>query len=263
MLVAWQSSRYGTSTNATARRSPSTTCRSPSSRARSSASWGRTARARPPRSSASRGCARPTVARCASSGSTRERTGRTLRELVGVQLQESALPEKTQGRARHSSSTPPSTATPPTRDDLLAELGLTAQRDTPLQEALRRPEAAAVDRPGTGRQAADRRARRADHRARPAGPPRRVGPRSRPIRDRGVTVLLVTHFMEEAERLCDRIAVIDAGRVVAIDTPAGLVAGVCAETAAAVPPLGSRSTTGCSPTCPRCARSPTTAARSP
>jgi len=37
------------------------------------------------------------------------------------------------------------------------------------------------------------------------------------IRDRGVTVLLVTHFMAEAERLCDRIAVIDAGRVIAAD----------------------------------------------
>src|SRR5690606_150909 len=35
------------------------------------------------------------------------------------------------------------------------------------------------------------------------------------IRDRGVTVLLVTHFMEEAERLCDRLAVIDGGRLVA------------------------------------------------
>jgi ABC-2 type transport system ATP-binding protein len=46
------------------------------------------------------------------------------------------------------------------------------------------------------------------------------------IRDSGVTVVLVTHFMEEAERLCDRIAVIDAGRVVAIDTPAGLVASL-------------------------------------
>jgi ABC-2 type transport system ATP-binding protein len=48
------------------------------------------------------------------------------------------------------------------------------------------------------------------------------------IRDRGVTVLLVTHFMEEAERLCDRLALLDAGRLVAIDTPAGLVARVAA-----------------------------------
>ncbi|GAA2506573.1 ABC transporter ATP-binding protein [Streptomyces gobitricini] len=43
------------------------------------------------------------------------------------------------------------------------------------------------------------------------------------VRARGVTVLLVTHFMEEAQRLCDRIAVIDKGRVAALDTPAGLI----------------------------------------
>ncbi|WP_282090768.1 ABC transporter ATP-binding protein [Streptomyces tendae] len=43
------------------------------------------------------------------------------------------------------------------------------------------------------------------------------------IRAGGVTVLLVTHFMEEAQRLCDRIAVIDRGRVAALDTPAGLI----------------------------------------
>jgi ABC-2 type transport system ATP-binding protein len=44
------------------------------------------------------------------------------------------------------------------------------------------------------------------------------------VRDRGVTILLVTHFMEEAERLCDRVALIDSGRVVALDNPAGLIA---------------------------------------
>jgi len=44
------------------------------------------------------------------------------------------------------------------------------------------------------------------------------------VRDRGVTVVLVSHFMEEAERLCDRVAVIDGGRVIALDTPARLVA---------------------------------------
>jgi ABC-2 type transport system ATP-binding protein len=49
------------------------------------------------------------------------------------------------------------------------------------------------------------------------------------IRERGVTVVLVTHFMEEAERLCDRIAVVDSGRVIAIDTPAGLVSRVQSE----------------------------------
>ncbi len=44
------------------------------------------------------------------------------------------------------------------------------------------------------------------------------------VRDQGVTIVLVTHFMEEAERLADRVALIDAGRLVAVDTPAGLVA---------------------------------------
>src|SRR5579863_8688925 len=42
------------------------------------------------------------------------------------------------------------------------------------------------------------------------------------MRQRGVTILLVTHFMEEAERLCDRVALIDNGRIVALDSPAGL-----------------------------------------
>ncbi|MDN5932309.1 MAG: ABC transporter ATP-binding protein [Pseudonocardia sp.] len=46
------------------------------------------------------------------------------------------------------------------------------------------------------------------------------------VRDAGVTVVLVTHFMEEAQRLCDRLAVIDEGRVVALDSPAGLVAAL-------------------------------------
>ena len=42
------------------------------------------------------------------------------------------------------------------------------------------------------------------------------------VRDRGVTIVLVSHFMEEAERLCDRVALIDKGRVVVLDTPAAL-----------------------------------------
>ena len=49
------------------------------------------------------------------------------------------------------------------------------------------------------------------------------------IRDDGVTVVLVTHFMEEAERLADRVAVIDGGRLVAIDTPAALVTRTAPE----------------------------------
>jgi ABC-2 type transport system ATP-binding protein len=42
------------------------------------------------------------------------------------------------------------------------------------------------------------------------------------VRNRGITIILVTHYMDEAERLCDRVALIDRGRVVAIDSPNGL-----------------------------------------
>ncbi len=49
------------------------------------------------------------------------------------------------------------------------------------------------------------------------------------VRDRGVTILLVTHFMDEAERLCDRLVVIDEGRIVAQGTPAALVDGLSDE----------------------------------
>ena len=53
----------------------------------------------------------------------------------------------------------------------------------------------------------------------------------RAIRDRGKTVLLTTHLMEEAERLCDRVAIIEKGRVIDIGTPAGLVRKYCPEQA--------------------------------
>ena len=49
------------------------------------------------------------------------------------------------------------------------------------------------------------------------------------VRDRGVTIVLVSHFMEEAERLCDRVALIDSGRVVVVDTPAALAERVETE----------------------------------
>jgi ABC-2 type transport system ATP-binding protein len=46
------------------------------------------------------------------------------------------------------------------------------------------------------------------------------------LRDEGVTVFLTTHYLEEAERLCDRVAILVRGRIVALDTVAGLRAGV-------------------------------------
>ena len=46
------------------------------------------------------------------------------------------------------------------------------------------------------------------------------------LRDEGRTVLLTTHYMEEADQLCDRIAIVDHGRIVALDTPTGLKRGL-------------------------------------
>jgi ABC-2 type transport system ATP-binding protein len=49
------------------------------------------------------------------------------------------------------------------------------------------------------------------------------------FRRRGGTTLLTTHYMDEAERLCDRVAVMDRGRIIALGTPAQLIAGLGAE----------------------------------
>ena len=50
------------------------------------------------------------------------------------------------------------------------------------------------------------------------------------LRDRNqITILLTTHYLDEAERLCDRIAIIHAGRIVALDTPSALMAGLGRE----------------------------------
>lgn len=45
----------------------------------------------------------------------------------------------------------------------------------------------------------------------------------REVRDRGVTVIMTTHYMDEAELLCDRVAVMDEGKIIALDTPKSLI----------------------------------------
>ncbi|BCJ55627.1 multidrug ABC transporter ATP-binding protein [Actinoplanes sp. NBRC 14428] len=149
-----------------------------------------------------------------------------LRRLVGVQLQESRLPEKMAVREAlelFSAFYPD----PADWRRLAAELGLDGKLGTRFGKLsggqkqrlsialalLGNPRIAILDELTTG---LDPQARRDTWDL--------IGA----VRDRGVTVVLVTHFMEEAERLCDRIAVIDAGVVVAVDTPAGLVERVSA-----------------------------------
>jgi ABC-2 type transport system ATP-binding protein len=49
------------------------------------------------------------------------------------------------------------------------------------------------------------------------------------VRKEGKTILLTTHYMEEAEKLCDRVAIIDYGKIIALDTPRGLIEQLGAE----------------------------------
>jgi len=43
------------------------------------------------------------------------------------------------------------------------------------------------------------------------------------VRERGATVVLTTHYMDEAEELCERVAIIDSGEILTLDTPAALI----------------------------------------
>jgi ABC-2 type transport system ATP-binding protein len=145
-----------------------------------------------------------------------------LHQLVGAQLQVSALPAKLRVgeiidmyRSFY--------AEPADADELVEALGLDAkmgayyrslsggqrQRLAVVLALIGRPKVAVLDEMTAG----------LDPEAR-----REAWGLIEGVRDRGVTVILVTHFMEEAERLCDRVAFIDRGRIVALDTPARLAA---------------------------------------
>src|SRR5262245_17333050 len=115
---------------------------------------------------------------------------------------------------------------PASPDALLEAVGLTTQpsaaygslsggQKQPLSIALAfvgQPRAVVLDEPTAGLDPAGR---------------REVWDLLARTRARGLTILFVTHDLEEAERLCDRVALISGGRLVALDTPAGLVARTC------------------------------------
>ena len=145
-----------------------------------------------------------------------------LRRHVGVQLQESMLQDRitvAEALTLFASFYP----NPARAEQLMDELGLTASARKPYAKLsggqkqrlsialalIGNPKVAILDELTTG----------LDPQAR-----RETWQLVSQVRDRGVTILLVTHFMDEADRLCDRIAVIHRGRVAAIDTPAGLTA---------------------------------------
>jgi ABC-2 type transport system ATP-binding protein len=145
-----------------------------------------------------------------------------IRALVGVQLQESALPPRLKvGEAVRLFAS--FYANPLDPDELLESLGLKQfansafkslsggqkQRLSIALALVGNPRLAILDELTTGLDPEARRETR--------------GLIER-MRDRGVTVILVTHFMDEAETLCDRLALIDRGTVRALDTPEALAA---------------------------------------
>ena len=118
---------------------------------------------------------------------------------------------------------------PARREEVLRMVGLWDRRADPVADLLRRHAAAARDRARPAALAAGALPRRADDRPRPADPRHRSGTTSRELhRTEEITVFVTTHYMDEAEH-CDRIAIMNEGRIVALDTPDALKAQVGAD----------------------------------
>lgn len=140
---------------------------------------------------------------------------------VGAQLQESALPDRITVREAVDlfASFYPSTADP---EALLDQWDLTNKHDAPFEDLsggqkqrlfvalalMHNPELVVLDEISTG-----------------LDPEARQSTRTllREVQASGTTVLLVTHFMDEAQALCDRVAMLNQGQCVALDTPAVLI----------------------------------------
>jgi len=150
-----------------------------------------------------------------------------IRERVGMQLQQSNLPDRMkvwEALDLYASFYPK----PVDWKKLLTQLGLEEKRNTSFAKLsggqkqrlfialalLPDPQLIFLDELTTG----------LDPQARHA-----IWDLVRDVRERGTTVYLTTHFMEEAEHLCDRVAVLDHGRIVALDTPANLIRNLEAE----------------------------------
>lgn len=150
-----------------------------------------------------------------------------LRERIGVQLQSAALPDRI--RVWEALDLFASFYQRPADwHSLLEQMGLAEKRDAYFAKLsggqkqrvfialalINNPDLAFLDELTTG---LDPQARRA------------MWDQVRAIRQRGTTVFLTTHFMEEAERLCDRVAIIDRGKIVALAPPQDLIDSLGAE----------------------------------
>lgn len=174
------------------------------------------------------GLRRPTSGTIDVLGEDPSRPSARWRERIGVQLQTAALPPKiTVNEAMALFASMYSDPADPTQ--LLHELGIAAkgrsyvdklsggqrQRVFIALALLGKPDVVFLDELTT---ALDPQARLA------------MWDVVRSIRQGGATVVMTTHYMEEAEALCDRVAVIDAGRLIALDTVPGLIASIAKGT---------------------------------
>jgi ABC-2 type transport system ATP-binding protein len=149
------------------------------------------------------------------------REGKKLRQCTGIQLQQSNLPDRMrvwEALDLYASFYPKTVDW----NELLVQLGLEEKRNSFFSKLsggqkqrlfialslLPDPQIVFLDELTTG----------LDPQARHA-----IWDLVRDVRLRGKTVFLTTHFMEEAERLCDRVAILDHGRIVALDTPPALI----------------------------------------
>ncbi len=153
--------------------------------------------------------------------------GQTLRKRIGTQLQQSNLPDRMKVWEALDLYASFYTHTVDW-NELLVQLGLEEKRNTYFSKLsggqkqrlfialalLHDPQLIILDELTTG---LDPQARRA------------IWDLVSEVRARGRTVILTTHFMEEAEHLCDRIAILDQGKVIALDTPAALIRALGVE----------------------------------
>ena len=151
-----------------------------------------------------------------------------LQERIGVQLQQAQLQKRIKVKEAVQLWASLYRKKPATGDVLLEQLGLADKRDAWFMTLsggqkqrlfialalVNDPEVVFLDELTTG---LDPQARRA------------IWDLVRGIRERGKTVFLTTHLMEEAERLCDRVAIIEHGRIIDIDSPQRLVDRHCPE----------------------------------
>ena len=152
---------------------------------------------------------------------------RALRERLGIQLQETKLQDKVSvietlelfrsfyRRGPAADEVMRRVALEDKRDAWVVKLsGGQKQRLSLACALVNDPELLFLDEPTTGLDPQSR---------------RQVWDLVESFRARGGTTLLTTHYMDEAERLCDRVAIMDPGRVIALGTPAALIAGLGAE----------------------------------